>query len=75
MTCITPFFTKSLHVNLSMRSPIYSIEPFVTSPLSALNKLETAFKVVDYPAPFAPRRATIDPSGTLKDTPFKTRIT
>jgi hypothetical protein len=34
-----------------------------------------AFSVVDFPAPLAPRRATMPSSGTWSDTPFNTRIT
>ena len=38
-------------------------------------RLEIAFSVVDLPAPLAPSRATMPPSGTSSDTPFSTRIT
>ena len=49
--------------------------PFVTSPRSVRRRPEMAFSVVDLPAPLAPRRATMPPSGTESDTPFNTRIT
>ena len=38
--------------------------PLVTSPRSAANILEIAFRVVDLPAPFAPNKATTLPLGT-----------
>jgi ABC-type multidrug transport system ATPase subunit len=53
----------------------YLGEPFVTSPRSERNKFEMAFNVVVFPAPFAPNKATIPPSATSKETPFKTRMT
>ena len=34
-----------------------------------------AFNVVVFPAPFAPKIATMCPSGTSRDTPLSTRIT
>ncbi len=51
------------------------MEPFVTSPRSVLSSPEMALSVVLFPAPLAPRRATVPPSGTWSDTPFNTRIT
>ena len=52
-----------------------SIEPFVTAPRSAPSRFEIALSVVVLPAPLAPSRATIFPSGTSSDTPFSTRMT
>src|SRR5512136_2495927 len=49
--------------------------PSVTSPTSTLRRPEIALRVVLLPAPFAPRRAMIPPSGTSKETPLRTRIT
>ena len=49
--------------------------PLVTSPRSEWSRFETAFRVVVLPAPLPPRRAMMPPLGTLKDTPFSTRMT
>ena len=58
-----------------MRAPAKVIEPLVTSPRSARNRLEMAFKVVVLPAPLAPSSATMPRSGTESETPFNTRMT
>ncbi|EWS65739.1 hypothetical protein Y695_00992 [Hydrogenophaga sp. T4] len=58
-----------------MRSPRSSTLPLVTSPRSALSRLEMARSVVVLPAPLPPSSAAILPSGTLSETPFNTRIT
>ena len=73
ITWIHPRRTRSLGDSRSMRSPRNAIEPFVTSPRSALRILDTALRVVVFPAPFAPRSVTIPPSGSSSDTPFRTR--
>ena len=49
--------------------------PLVTSPRSVRRSPEIALRVVLFPAPLAPRRATMPPSGTASETPFNTRIT
>ena len=49
--------------------------PSVTRPSSVFSKPETAFSVVVFPAPLAPRSATICPSATSSDSPFSTRMT
>jgi hypothetical protein len=50
----------------SSRSPFQVIEPEagLTSPTIAL-------RVVDFPAPFAPIKVTILPSGTSRETPCR----
>ena len=58
-----------------MRSPANSMLPLVTSPRSARSRLEIALSVVVLPAPLAPSRATMPPSGTDSDTPRNTRMT
>ena len=58
-----------------MASPMNSMLPLVTSPRSVRSRPEMALSVVLLPAPLAPRRATMPPSGTASDTPFNTRIT
>ena len=60
---------------VSRRAPLKWIAPLVTSPLSARRRFEIALSVVVFPAPLAPRRATMPPSGTARETPFSTRIT
>src|SRR5512132_2473830 len=75
ITWITPRFTTCDGLRLSMRTPSKWIAPLVTSPRSACSRFETAFSVVVLPAPLAPRRATMPPSGTASETPFSTRIT
>ena len=75
ITWQTPIFTRSLVVSLSTRRPLNSIVPLVTSPRSAASRFEMDFSVVLLPAPLAPSRATIFPSGTSSETPFSTRIT
>ena len=52
-----------------------SIEPLVTAPRSACNRLEHAFKVVVLPEPFAPRSDTTLPSSTSNVTPRNAKIT
>ena len=59
----------------SMRRPMNSMLPSVTRPLSVLSRPEIAFSVVVLPAPLAPSSATIWPSGTSSDRPFRTRMT
>ncbi len=75
MTCTIPRRTTSDGSFRLMPSPMNSMLPFVTSPRSVLRRPETALSVVLLPAPFAPRRATMPPSGTARDTPFNTRMT
>src|SRR5262249_29184661 len=58
-----------------MGSPRNSTVPFVTSPRSVRSSPEMPLSVVLFPAPLAPRRATMPPSGLRNDTPFSTRIT
>jgi len=48
--------------------------PFVTSPRSARNRLEMAFKVVVFPAPLAPAGRRSCP-WDVEGHPFNTRIT
>jgi hypothetical protein len=67
--------TSSFGVSRSMRWPMNSIVPFVTSPRSARSRLEIAFSVVVLPAPLAPSNVTILPSGTCSDTPLSTKLT
>jgi len=57
------------------RSLAKIMSPRVISPCSVLSRPESAFSVVDLPAPFAPSRATIWPSGTFSDSPRSQRIT
>ena len=61
--------------SFSMRSPLSSIEPLVTSPRSPASRLLTARSVVVLPAPLPPSSATTEPSGPCRDTPLSTRIT
>ncbi len=75
MTWITPRSTICAGVIFSMRSPRYSIAPFVTSPRSPASRFETARSVVVLPAPLPPSNATTRPSGTCSETPLSTRIT
>jgi hypothetical protein len=70
-----PRRTSSFGVSSSTRCPSNTIEPLVTLPRSARIRFEIAFSVVVLPAPLAPRSATTPPVGTLRDTPFSTRIT
>ena len=75
MTWTTPILTSSEGVRASTRSFWYVIDPFVTSPRSAPSRFEMDLSVVDFPAPLAPSRVTMPPSGTSRDTPLSTRIT
>jgi hypothetical protein len=75
MTCEMPRRTISAASRPSIRSPSYTISPWVSSPSSEGSRPEIAFSVVDFPAPFEPSRATISPSPTVSDSPRKTRIT
>ena len=43
--------------------------PFVVSPSSVFSKPDIDFNVVDFPAPFAPKRDTISPSFTSRLNP------
>ena len=56
-------------------SPMNSMVPLVTSPSSLLRRPEMALRVVDLPAPLAPRRVVIFPSSQEMDRPLRTRIT
>ena len=51
------------------------ILPLVISPSSVLRRPEIALKVVDFPAPLAPKRETIYPLLTSKLKPFITSTT
>ena len=46
----------------------------VTVPRAGGTRPEMDFSVVDFPAPFAPRSATTERSGTLKEMPLSTRM-
>src|SRR6266516_2957297 len=72
---MTPRLTSSDGLRRSTRSPRYSTLPLVTSPRSARSKFEMALSVVVFPAPLAPRRATIAPSGTSSDTAWGDGVT
>ena len=75
ITWKTPRRTTSSGGRRSIRSPSNSIVPSVTSPSSAASSPEMAFRVVDLPAPFEPSNATMLPFGTVRERPFRTRIT
>src|SRR5437870_11381867 len=75
MTCTMPRRTTSPGSLRWIGSPSSSTEPLVTSPRSVRSRPEMALRVVDLPAPLAPRRATMPPSGTRSETPRNTRIT
>ena len=75
MTCTMPILAIFSGGNRSMRSPMNSIEPSVTSPSSCFNRPDMAFRVVLFPAPLAPSSATMPPSGTSMETPLITRMT
>src|SRR6516162_5312031 len=74
-TWTTPRLTTSNGNSRSSRSPLSSTLPFVTGPRSVRNKPAIAFRVVDLPAPLAPRRVVMCPSSAFSETPFSTRTT
>ena len=59
----TPVFFKRNKLLLVISFPSKNILP-----LSGLTRLRMIFKVVVFPAPFGPRKATISPAFTLKET-------
>ena len=46
--------------------------PVAISPSSSGSRPEIAFRVVVFPAPFDPSSATMAPSGTERESPFRT---
>ncbi len=58
-----------------MRWPSRVISPLVISPFCTSRMPLIARRVVVLPAPLAPRRATMTPSGTWSEMPRSTRIT
>src|SRR5438093_1462023 len=67
-TWTIPRATISCGPRRSIRAPLNSIEPFVTSPRSERRSPEIALRVVVLPAPLAPSRVVMPPSRTDQDT-------
>jgi len=74
-TCAIPRRTIACGAIPSMRWPLSSMVPLVTSPRSDRKTPEIAFSVVVFPAPFAPSSVVMCPSATVSETPFSTRMT
>ena len=74
-TCAIPFSTIVEGGALVISSPSIDIVPLVMSPFCVSRRPVIALKVVVFPEPLLPSKATIFPFGISKETPLKTRIT
>ncbi len=75
MTCDKPARTNFEGSYLFVFLPRKETEPFVIRPLCISNNPVIDLNKVVFPAPLAPKRATISPSETFNEIPRRTSIT